>query len=184
MSAPITINRTQSTSVTSSSPSSPGLYVPIHKRTGSNTSSPSSISSTLPSESHSHVYTTATLLSLQPFADESMKNKIRLSCPEVVMSRKMRKGLEMNERRTDFSAAQEVSPPPFDIREKAATTTPAPAPAPLAQVTISSRVVAPRRSRPEGRGPHGKRNVFLSPFGARRTGNDSWRLQASPILLV
>jgi len=192
MSAPITINRTQSTSVTSSSPSSPGLYVPIHKRTGgSNTSSPSSISSTLPSESHSHVYSTATLLSLQPFADESMKGKIRLACPEVLMTRKMRKGLEFNGRRTEFSAAQQLhvlTPLPFDIHEKAAATTPTPAPpAPLPQVSTPSRVVVPRRSRSGARGPQRKRNVFSSPSGARRTGDDSWRPQAvpmSPILLV
>ena len=105
------------------------------------------------------------------------------------MTRKMRKGLEFNGRRTESSAAQQLhvlTPLPFDIHEKAATTTPAAAAAAAALPQVST-VVEPRRSRPGARGPQRKRNVFSSPFGARRTGDDSWRPQAvpmSPILLV
>jgi len=152
------------------------LYVPVHKRAGSNASSPSSPPSTLPSDTPSYVYSRATLLSLQPIADESMKGKIRVTCPEVVMTRKMRKALEFHGKRPEpFSAAQQLvtqaPTPPSDTSaiHKKATTAPNP-----------TRVL-PRRSRPA------RRNPFSSSFGVRRTGDDSWRLQAvpmSPVLMV
>lgn len=127
----------------------------------------------------SYVYSRATLLSLQPLADESMKGKIRVTCPEVVMTRKMRKGLEFHGRRPEPLAAQQLvtqapTPPPSDasaIHKKVTTTV---------QVPNPTRVL-PRRSRPA------RRNPFSSSFGVRRTGDDSWRLQAvpmSPVLMV
>ena len=203
MSAPISIN--VASTVASSSPSSPGLYVPVHKRTGSNSSSasPSSPMSTLPHGKHlslylisytynlaidttpSYVYSPATLLSLLPFADESMKGKMRATCPEVVMNRKMRKGLEFNGRRTEVLVAQHllIQEPTLSAFgaspiHKSAT--------PTVQTSTPARVL-PRRSRPAGRTPERRRNPFTSSFGARRTGNDSWRPQAvpmSPVLLT
>jgi len=189
MSAPITIINVVAQSASVASPSSPGLYVPVHKRAGSNTSSssrPSSPSS--PDTPSPHVYSAATLLSLQPFADESMKGKIRVTCPEVVMTRKMRKGLEFNGRRTEVVAAQNllVQAAPALVSDISAINNAMPTlrrsttPAPMRVLT--------RRSRPADRAPERRRNPFASPFGVRRTGDDSWRLQAavpmSPVLLV
>lgn len=192
MSAPTTIlNGTHLAS------SSPPLYVPVHKRAGSNTSSPSSPSSpssTLPPgkpffpfdipqcsliiiDTPSYVYSPATLLSLQPFADESMKGKMRALCPEVVITRKMRRGLEFNGSRMEIMAAQkllQVHPvAPLNIIHHHTKATP-----PL-QVSTPTRVPT-RRSRPAGRAPERRRNAITS-FGARRTENDSWRPQTVPL---
>jgi len=187
MSAPITINvaRSAASVSLSESPSSPRLYVPIHKRTSSS-SRPASPSST----DAPHVYSIATLLSLQPLADESMKGKIRVNCPEVVMTRKMRKGVGFNNGRR--SEVLLVVPPVTGVKDTNTNTMlttilPAPTPAPL-------RVVAPllpRRSTRQqpGRAPERRRNAFVSTFGARRTGGEnSWRLHEavpmSPVLLA
>lgn len=174
--------------------------MPIHKRADSNSSSPSSpttlgkhisfawisyiytydaiIIATTPS----YVYSRDTLLSLLPLADESMKGKMRENCPEVVMNRKMRKGLEFNGRRTELLAAQKLlikEPTPSVVVHKAPKTI---------QTPTSATRVLPRRNRPAGRAPERRRNAFASSFGARRTGDDSWRsLQAvpmSPVILV
>lgn len=200
MSAPITIN-VASSRVTSSPSSSPGLYVPVHKRADSNSSSsPSSPASTLSHGKYlpfgfcdfiythdatiattpSYVYSRDTLLSLLPLADENMKGKMRENCPEVVMNRKMRKGLEFNGRRTEILAARQLLTEEPTLSASAIDTKPT-------STTTPTRVL-PRRSRPTGRAPERRRNAFTSPFGARRTGDDSWRrLQAvpmSPVILV
>jgi len=47
---------------------------------------------------NSRVYSTEFLLALRPNAIESMKERIRASCPEVVMSRRVRKAVEYYER--------------------------------------------------------------------------------------
>lgn len=162
----------------SSSPSSAGLYVPIHKRAGSNTSLSSQHTP------NPYMYSAATLLSLQPFADESVKGKILATCPEVVMTRKIRKRLEVNGRRTEVLGAQQQmqvsGTPETKVTPILQTSTPAPL------------RVLPRRYRPSGRAPERRRNVFSSPsqvFGSRRglsKGDDSWRLHAmpSPVLLL
>ena len=206
MSAPISINVASSESkLTSSSPTSPGLYVPIHKRVDSSSSSPSSpTTSSTPAGKYilfylgymiyllmmdatiaktpSYVYSRNTLLSLLPFADESMKGKMRENCPEVVMNRKTRKGLEFNGRSELFAAKQLLkqeqirSASVVDKRPAAPTSSPTPTPA----STLTR--VSSRRSRPTGRAPERRRNPFTSTFGGRRTGDDSWRrLQAVPM---
>jgi hypothetical protein len=129
------------------------------------------------------VYSRDALLSLLPFADEGMKGKMRDSCPEVVMNRKMRKGLEFNGKRTELLAAQQLltqEPTLSAVIHKNPTPT-------LHTPTTTPIRVLPRRSRPAGRAPERRRNAFASSFGARRTGDDSWRLQAvpmTPVLLV
>jgi hypothetical protein len=108
-----------------------------------------------------------------------MKGKMRETCPEVVMNRKMRKGLEFNGRRTELLAAQKllIQKPTLSasvIHKKPTPQTP----------TTPTRVL-PRRTRPVGRAPERRRNAFTSPFGGR---DESWRrLQAvpmSPVILV
>lgn len=132
------------------------------------------------------MYSRATLLSLLPFADEGMKGKMRDNCPEVVMNRKMRKGLEFNGRRTELLAAQQllIQDPTLSAFNASVIHK---NPMPTLQTSTTPARVLPRRSRPAGRAPERRRNAFASTFGARRTGDDSWRLQAvpmSPILLV
>jgi len=179
MSAPVTVN-VASSKVTSSSPSSPGLYVPIHKRADSNSSSPSSPTSTLANGTvPSYVYSRDTLLSLLPFADENMKGKMRETCPEVVMNRKMRKGLEFNGRTELLVAKQLPKHEPIVVHKN---------PTPALQAPTTPTRVLPKRSRPAGRAPERRRNAYTSPFGTRRTGDDTWRrLQAvpmSPVILL
>ena len=135
-------------------------------------------------EPPSYVYSPATLLSLRPFADESMKGKMLVTCPEVVMTRKIRKGLEFYGGRTELSAAQQLlvqepTRPASDahnlIHENRTPT------------VKTSTTPGRRRSRPATRAPERRRNPFAAPFGVRRTGNDSWRLQAvpmAPVILV
>lgn len=128
------------------------------------------------------MYSIATLLSLQPLADQSMKGKIRDSCPEIVMSRKMRKGVGFNNGRRNEVVL--VTPAPtFDagVKDTMLTTTTVPP----ASTPVTLRVVPPRRS---GRVPERRRNAFVPTFGTRRVGEDSWRLHApvpmSPVLLA
>ena len=131
------------------------------------------------------MYSPATLLSLLPLADENMKGKMRLTCPEVVMTRKMRKGLEFNGRRTELLAAKQLLTQEPTLSASVIHKNPTPTIQPSAATPAR---VLPRRSRPVGRAPERRRNAFTSPFGGRRTGDDSWRrLQAvpmSPVLLV
>ena len=111
-----------------------------------------------------------------------MKGKMRESCPEVVMNRKTRKGLEFNGRRTELLAAQKLL-----IKEPTVPTAIHKTPTPTT-TTKTSTTPTRRRTRPTGRAPERRRNAFASSFGARRTGEDSWRsLQAvpmSPVILV
>ena len=191
--APATVNFASS-KVTTSTPSSPGLYVPIHKRADSNSSSPSSPTSTLPQGKHifiprinrssytydatiattpSYVYSRDALLSLLPFADENMKGKMRETCPEVVMNRKTRKGLEFNGRTELLGAKQLRKHEPTVVHKN---------PTPDVQTPTTPTRVSLRRSRPAGRAPERRRNPFASPFGGRRTGDDGWRrLQGAPM---
>lgn len=146
--------------------------------------------SALATTSPSYVYSRDALLSLLPFADESMKGKMRVNCPEVVMNRKTRKGLEFNGRRTELLVAQhlltqEPTLSGFNARHGVIHNK-NPTPTLQTSTTLTARVL-PRRSRPAGRVPERRRNAFASTFGARRTGEESWRLQAvpmSPIILV
>ena len=116
MSLPVDIPRRSSlTSLSDSSSVSLGLYIPIHKRTPSSGSSRTShgiFTSVSPClfhclmdvkgpghpAVHSRIYSVDLLLSLRPTADESMRDKLRASCPEILMSRRIRKNLEFHER--------------------------------------------------------------------------------------
>jgi len=177
MSAPIAINVDIAQLPSMSLSSSPGLYVPIHKRTGSNTSSPScpsSPSSTFSSDTPSSLYSIATLLSLRPFADESVKGKIQASCPEVVMSRKMRKGLEYNGRTKPQLPPMQASLPTSTFTETKVTPT-------LSTPNTPLRVL-PKRSRPVVRAPERRRNAFSNQNRRGLTnGDNGWRLQAMSI---
>jgi len=93
--------------------------------------------------------------------------------------------LEYNGRRTELLAAQRLL-----IQEPTLSAFDAGVihknPKPTLQTPAPARVL-PRRSRPAGRTPERRRNAFASTFGARRTGDESWRLPAvpmSPVLLV
>jgi hypothetical protein len=119
-----------------------------------------------------NVYSVASLFSLRPLADDSMKEKIRIACPEVVMTRKIRKGLEFNGRKKELLAAQQSAP----ALESGVTETKA-----AATLTPTPLRVPSRRNRPAGRAPERRRNAF----GSRRgLSDDSWRLQAATVLLL
>jgi len=102
---------------------------------------------------------------------------MRDNCPEVVMNRKSRKGLEFNGRSELFAAKQLIKQEQIRLAsvvdKKPAPTSPTP--------STPTRVPS-RRSRPTGRATERRRNPFTSTFGGRRTGDDSWRrLQAVPM---
>ncbi|KAJ3514970.1 hypothetical protein NLJ89_g2058 [Agrocybe chaxingu] len=205
MSSPIAIPRSNKSSSASSSsslasspsmssvpttPPSPGLYVPVHKRTGSNGSHasssrpsspggfhsssgwsiilPESPSAAYPStaevESHSGVFTIEVLLSLRSRADDMVKEKIRADCPEVVMNRRMRKSLEFMEHQRAKADSH------GHLQQE-----PAPTPSPATPTPTSTPVRnLPRRNRPAGRAPERRRQALQL--------NDNWRsMRTAPV---
>ncbi|KAF8156030.1 hypothetical protein B0H34DRAFT_715868 [Crassisporium funariophilum] len=194
MSAPINIATPRSSSASTSSspasgsgssPSSARLYVPVHKRNGSNASSssrtPSPSRMSVPSvaapasgeiPTHPYIYTPAMLLSLRPYAEEKgLKDKLRVACPEVVMNRRMKKNLEFTRpQRVEVEKKDQQSAPRTLSVNGNGSTTPR---------------VTPRRNRPAGRAPERRRNALQSSFGRHAT-LDSWRTAVvlPPALLV
>ncbi|KAF8160493.1 hypothetical protein BJ912DRAFT_320652 [Pholiota molesta] len=165
MSSPIAIRRSSvsssgSASSASTSPASPAkaLYVPVHKRSASPVSSatgPSSPSHRRPESPtvnpsptvHPHVYSTDFLLSLRPFADAEIKEKVLAACPEAVINRRVRQRVAHTVRTT---------PKPM------ATPTTAPT------KTTTMQRVTPRRTRFSGRAPERRRQAL-------NLHHDSWR---------
>jgi hypothetical protein len=102
---------------------------------------------------------------------------MRESCPEVVMNRKMRKGLEFNGRRTELLAAQQLLIKKPTLSASVIHKTPT-----TAQTPTTPTRVLPRRNRQVGRAQERRRNAFASSFGTR---DDSWRrFQAVPMSSV
>lgn len=153
----------------------PGLYIPVHKRTAS-------------SESHHHhhnrsegpihtyTYSTDFLLSLRPTADESVKDKLRTSSPEIVMSRRIRKNLEFYDR-------QRLLPPlhqhiDLSIHRVPALPSQQPSLAPLASTSPQPhqpRVLSRRSSRTAIR-PAERRRHGVHPAHATKTALvETWR---------
>jgi len=211
MSWPITIRRARASSSSSSSasssmvsslssapttPTSTHLYVPVHKRAGSTSSRASSPASSrtpasIAPKQHPLIYTAGFLLSLRPQADESMKEKMRTACPEVVMNRRTRKNLEFAEhqqRKEAASKKQHASRHQHQEQSAAPATSPTPAPvaAPApAKVAASIRSAAPavtsrilpRRNRPAGRAPERRRQALQTGLNL----NDNWRDSRLPL---
>ncbi|KAF8196083.1 hypothetical protein BJ912DRAFT_126364 [Pholiota molesta] len=166
MSSPIAIRRASvsssgSASSASTSPASPvrALYVPVHKRSASSASSatgPSSPSHRGPesptvnpsSTVHPHIYATDFLLSLRPFADAEIKEKVLAACPEAVINRRVRQRVEHIAR---------TMPKPT------ATSTTA---TPPTKTTMQR--ITPRRTRFSGRAPERRRQALTLP-------SDTWR---------
>lgn len=96
------------------SSSSSGLYIPVHRRSASSESSRTSPHGMTHSIScysiyltkrqgathpvRSRVYDIDFLLFLRPTADESLRDKLRSTCPQILMSRRIRKNLEFHGR--------------------------------------------------------------------------------------
>ena len=195
MSSPITIPRSATSSASALSlGGSPGLYVPVHKRSSSSSSranSPSSphlpplngmfylvgsrivVHPAQPERAHSRIYSPEFLLSLRPNADESVKEQIREASPEVVMNRRTRKNLEFSQHQREAAERKHhhhhrhYQQPP----SKAAVIA---LPVPLSQSTAASTVIPrmmPRRNRPAGRATERRRQAFQSNFNL----HDTWR---------
>ncbi|KDR79848.1 hypothetical protein GALMADRAFT_241948 [Galerina marginata CBS 339.88] len=195
MSSPIAIpssKRSSSSSSSSSSassslssapttPTSAGVYIPVHKRTGSSSSrafEPSgarlpALSVTEVPKQHPRVYSADFLLSLRPNADESLKEQIRASCPEVVMNRRTKKNLEFAEHQhqRELSSPRRHAGWNFQQQPVLPTlSTPTPIRVPTAAPPTPARVT-PRRNRPAGRAPERRRQALQSSLNL----NDSWR---------
>jgi hypothetical protein len=99
------------------------------------------------STAHPHIYSTYFLLSLRPFADVDIKEKVLAACPEAVSNRRVRQRVAHTARTT---------PKPM------ATPTTAPT------KTTTMQRVTPRRTRFSGRAPKRRRQALSLP-------HDSWR---------
>jgi hypothetical protein len=186
-----------SASSLSTSPSSSGLYVPVHKRHPSVSSSGLASPSTSPKSVamgmfiYPHVvskrgtnkrryfselpapssYSIEALLSMRPLADENMKHKMREACPEVVMNRRTRKSLE-------FAEHQKKK------QEQPATRSTSPVSSPLASQPVVAEVAKPSQPpsqplvpkvqrTPLGRTRPGVRRIGFSGLAARE--QENWR---------
>ena len=156
---------------------SPGIYVPVHKRTGSSpslTTPPSSPRSpslsgmfyqfrsqtaaypTRPEHTHTRIYPPEFMLSLRPNADESVKENIRETCPEVVMSRRTREFSQQREA-VEMNAFHHNRHPP--LPQATAITALLSAP-----TTASPSRIIPRRA---GRATERRRQALQSIFAWR-----------------
>jgi hypothetical protein len=173
MSSPITISRFPASSATSSPAGSPGLYVPVHKRSSSSSSRANSPSSprfpSLHERTHSRIYSPEFLLSLRPNADENVKEKMREALPEVVMNRRTRKNLEFSQHQREAAERKTHHHQPSSPRA-AVTALPAPFSPSTAPSTVPPRMM-PRRNRPAGRATERRRQALQSNFNL----HDTWR---------
>lgn len=179
MSAPMTINQSaSSTSLSavsiSASPSSP-KYIPVHRRTPSNGSSVASSSRpsspmdaefTSPSEvspSTPGVYSFEALLALRPMADESIKGKVRESCPEVVLNHRQKKSIQYLSTHPNARAKAQSQKQHQQLESQ-----PEPSPVPSAfSSTQRQQRSLPRRNR-SGRGPERRRSVLQETWQGMR----------------
>jgi hypothetical protein len=105
---------------------------------------------------HPHVYATDFLLSLRPFADAEIKEKVLAACPEAVINRRVRQRVEHIAR---------TMPKPTTTTTATATAT-APTIPPTTKTTMQR--ITPRRTRFSGRAPERRRQALNLP-------SDSWR---------
>ncbi|KJA17590.1 hypothetical protein HYPSUDRAFT_46213 [Hypholoma sublateritium FD-334 SS-4] len=176
MSSPIAIRRAASPASGSecSSASSPtrALYVPLHRRTPSaasdaSASRPSSPAHTQPqaTEQHPRIYAPATLLALRPAGPDAhgaaAKAHIRAACPAVLASSRARKHAAFLAKQS----RQAPAPPSLGVVPALAESAPAVDVGVLPPV-VAQRV-APRRTRPVGRGPERRRAALQL--------GDNWR---------
>ncbi|KAF9480559.1 hypothetical protein BDN70DRAFT_931583 [Pholiota conissans] len=178
-----------SSSSSSGSSSGRGIYVPLHKRSAPSSATSVESSSSRPCSPSHHkqespvidapqprIYTTGYLLSLRPFATEGLKAKMRETCPEVVMNRRMRKSIEFNEHQARAASKREhqqqhqqqhhyqqhhasptLSPSLNRTRVSEELNLGAPHPVAVAPTHVS---ITPRRARPTGRAPERRRQVL------------------------
>ncbi|KAF9528405.1 hypothetical protein CPB83DRAFT_854552 [Crepidotus variabilis] len=178
--------------------SSMGLYVPVHKRSssrGSSRASSPAAAARVPSEKGtkpSQIYSASYLLSLRPKADESMKEKMRDNCPEVVMNRRMRKSHEFHEHQIAKVQRQQAHPHEQQYQQQQHQQHSAPHHFETRHVVVSTPISksetiqqrsTPRRSQPIGRPAERRRNVLQS----KPVSTESWRgmrITAMPPLAV
>ncbi|KIM37055.1 hypothetical protein M413DRAFT_448775 [Hebeloma cylindrosporum] len=188
MSSPITIPRSATSSTTTSSPaSSPGLYVPVHKRSGSSSSRASSPSSphfpALNERPHSGIYSPEFLLSLRPNADESVKDKMREACPEAVMNRRTRKNLEFTQHQREAMERKAHHHQPSSSPQTAAISLSTPFSASTTASTMPPRIM-PRRNRPAVRATERRRQALQPNFNLHETWRGRIATPLQPLAVV
>jgi len=145
---------------------SPGLYIPVHKRTSSSSSRATSPSSpgfpSISGDAYARIYTPEFLLSLRPNADDGVREKMREACPEVVMNRRTRKNLEFSQHQREGSERKvhQSSSPRATISASFSV--------PIAALVAPHAI--PHKSRPSGRVSGQKDQSFESRFNL----NDRW----------
>ena len=120
---------------------------------------------------YSRIYSPDFLLSLRPNADESVKEKMREACPEVVMNRRTRKNLEFSQHQREAAErkAHYHHQPPLPQAAAIAFT------APFSASTIAAPRIMPRRNRPAGRATERRRQALQPNFNL----HDTWRGRVS-----
>ncbi|KIM36987.1 hypothetical protein M413DRAFT_31163 [Hebeloma cylindrosporum] len=127
---------------------------------------------TRPEPTHAYIYSPEFMLSLRPNAVEGVKEKIRETCPEAVMSRRMRKTLEFSQHQREaaerkFHYYKPSSP------EAAAIAFPSPF---SASTNHSIGRFIPRASRLIGRATERRRQALQSNL------HDNWEGRLSTVL--
>lgn len=115
------------------------------------------------SPSASGVYSIDTLLALRPVADESIKDKLRETCPEVLMSRRVKKSVQYlathPESRLRIQSDSQRQHPDSESQEQSGLIKPMPA-------AFRQRSL-PRRNR-QGRGPERRKSALQDTWQGMR----------------
>ncbi|PPQ69766.1 hypothetical protein CVT24_002978 [Panaeolus cyanescens] len=154
--------RSNSVSSASSSSSRSTKYVPLHKRPGSSRSSvasssrpssPNSVRSSTP-ENLRGVYSLEALLALRPLADEGMKQRMKDTCPDIVMNRRMRKSLQYIALHPHLRTQPQDTPLDSHAEEEDVASEP------TTTASTTSQRALPRRNRPIRRAIERRRSVL------------------------
>ncbi|PPR05466.1 hypothetical protein CVT24_008235 [Panaeolus cyanescens] len=149
-------------------------YIPVHRRTPSNgstvasssrPSSPVNVELTSNKEVPSAtpgVYSFAALLALRPNADETIKEKMREACPEVLMNRRMKKSIQYLS-----SHPQARSHAHHDKQHQRPEAQPQSTPTNAVATATRQQRSLPRRNRP-GRGPERRRSMLQDTWQGMR----------------
>ena len=132
---------------------------------------------------HSRIYSPEFLLSFRPNADESVKEKMREACPEVVMNRRTRKNLEFSQHQREAAERKTHYHHEPPLPQVAAIAFPAPFPASIIASPAAPRIM-PRRNRPAGRATERRRQALQSNFNLHETWRGRVPVPLQPLAVV
>ncbi len=124
---------------------------------------------------HSRIYTIEFLLTLRRNADESMKTNMRASCPEAVMNRRMRKGLEFHEHHGREQGQSQQQQQEQHRNVQSPVTSAQPSGSDASTKIAPSRVLPRRNTRSTGRPGERRRQALQIRSSSRATSVETWR---------